>query len=48
VAYLVEKAAKWSAMPLHEWLRSVVKDDSTLSRMEELLGVEPGQGGRNP
>lgn len=46
VAYLVEKAAKWSAMPLHEWLRSVVKDDSTLSRVEELLGVEPDRSER--
>jgi len=40
VAYLAEKAAKWGAMSLHEWLRSVVKDDSSLARMEELLGVE--------
>lgn len=43
VAYLAEKAAKWGTMPLHEWLRTVVKDDSALLRMEELLGVEaPG------
>lgn len=41
VAYLAEKAAKWGEMPLHEWLRSVVKDNSSLSHMEELLGVEP-------
>jgi type VI secretion system protein ImpA len=40
VAYLAEKAAKWGTMPLHEWLRTVVKDDSTLLRMEELLGVK--------
>lgn len=40
VAYLAEKAAKWGTMPLHEWLRTVVKDDSALLRMEELLGVE--------
>lgn len=40
VAYLAEKAAKWGSMPLHEWLRTVVKDDSALLRMEELLGVE--------
>jgi type VI secretion system protein ImpA len=43
VAYLAEKAAKWGTMPLHEWLRTVVKDDSALLRMEELLGVEPEQ-----
>lgn len=41
VAYLAEKAAKWSSMPLHEWLRAVVKDDGTLLRVEELLGVDP-------
>lgn len=40
VAYLADKAAKWGRMPLHEWLRSVVKDDTALFRMEELLGVE--------
>lgn len=44
VAYLAEKAAKWGTMPLHEWLRTVVKDDSALLRMEELLGVEPRKG----
>lgn len=43
VAYLAEKAAKWGTMPLHEWLRTVVKDDSALLRMEELLGVEGGK-----
>jgi type VI secretion system protein ImpA len=43
VAYLADKAAKWGTMPLHEWLRTVVKDDAALGRMEELLGVEPRQ-----
>lgn len=47
VAYLAEKAAKWGTMPLHEWLRTVVKDDSALLRMEELLGVEPANGGQS-
>jgi len=40
VAYLADKAAKWGSMPLHVWLRTVVKDESALSRMEELLGVD--------
>lgn len=40
VAYLADKAARWGAMPLHEWLRSVVKDESALARMEEMLGVD--------
>jgi type VI secretion system protein ImpA len=43
VAYLADKAANWGEQPLHLWLRSVVKDDATLGRLEELLGVEkPG------
>jgi type VI secretion system protein ImpA len=32
-------------MSLHEWLRSVVRDDSALLRVEELLGVEERAGG---
>lgn len=39
VAYLAERAAQWGDMPLHAWLRSVVKDEGTLAQMEELLGV---------
>jgi len=41
VAYLADKAAKWGDMSLHEWLRSVVKDDGALAHVEELLGVQP-------
>ncbi|SPK75121.1 conserved protein of unknown function (plasmid) [Cupriavidus taiwanensis] len=40
VAYLAARAAKWGDMPLHAWLRTVVKDDATLSQIEELLGVD--------
>ena len=41
VAYLAERAAQWGDMPLHTWLRTVVKDQTVLSTMEELLGVPP-------
>ncbi|MBC7699864.1 type VI secretion system protein TssA [Aquabacterium sp.] len=41
VAYLAEKAVKWGDMPLHEWLRKVVKDQGSMSHLHELLGVEP-------
>jgi type VI secretion system protein ImpA len=41
VAYLAERAAQWGDMPLHDWLRAVVKDPAVLSGMEELLGVPP-------
>jgi len=44
VAYLADKAARWGAMPLHAWLRTVVKDNSTLSHIEELLGLDLNQG----
>lgn len=40
VAYLADKAARWSEMPLHEWLRTVVKDGGSLAHLEELLGIE--------
>lgn len=30
VAYLAEKAARWGEMPLHVWLKRVIKDDSVL------------------
>lgn len=44
VAYLAEKAAHWSTMPLHVWLRQVLKEPNALSHIEELLGVPPEGG----
>jgi len=41
VAYLAEKAAKWGELPLHEWLRVVVKDPVQLAQLDELLGAAP-------
>ena len=41
VAYLAERAAHWGELPLHEWLRLVVKDGGTLSQLEELLAIPP-------
>ena len=41
VAYLADKAARWGDMPLHAWLRAVMKDPNSLSQLEDLLGVEP-------
>lgn len=40
VAYLADKAARWGEQPLHAWLRSVIKDDVSLARLDELLGIE--------
>jgi type VI secretion system protein ImpA len=39
VAYLAEKAASWGGMQLDEWLRAVVKDESVMAQLAELLGV---------
>ena len=40
VAYLADKAARWGEMPLHVWLKRVIKDDATLAQMQEILDVE--------
>lgn len=40
VAYLADKAARWGELPLHAWLRGVIKDDAALARLDELLGIE--------
>jgi len=39
VAYLADKAAGWGDMPLHVWLRAVIKDPATIAGVEELLGA---------
>ena len=40
VSYLVQRAARWGDMPLDEWLREVIKDDSVLSGLRETLGIK--------
>lgn len=39
VALLADRAAKWAEMPLERWLASVIKDDSTLNQLRELLDI---------
>lgn len=39
VAYLADKAASWGDLPLHSWLKTVVKDPNSLAFVEEMLGV---------
>lgn len=43
VAYLADKAASWGEMPLHVWLKAVLKEEGSLSRFEDLLGFESNQ-----
>ncbi|WP_312515208.1 type VI secretion system protein TssA [Massilia sp.] len=40
VSYFADKAADAGEQNLHDWLRSVVKDDATMAHIEELLGVQ--------
>lgn len=46
VAYLAEKAARWGEMPLHVWLRRVIKDDMVLNQMEEMLDIDRNVDGQ--
>lgn len=41
VAYLADRAARWGDMPLHVWLRAVLKDQPSMDALDELLGVNP-------
>lgn len=43
VAYLADKAVHWGNMPLHVWLRTVLKDGGSLAHVEELLGLDTGK-----
>lgn len=40
VAYLVDRAVQWGAMPLEEWLRDVIHDEAVLARIRETLGLK--------
>lgn len=44
VALLAERAANWAEMPLEQWLASVIKDESTLGQLRELLDIRPQAG----
>ena len=44
VAYLADKAASWGEMPLHQWLRAVVKDQGTLAQLDDMLGTAGTDG----
>ncbi|SIQ47572.1 type VI secretion system protein ImpA [Janthinobacterium sp. TND4EL3] len=44
VAYLADKAATWGELPLHLWLRAVVKDQGTLAQLDEMLGMDSANG----
>lgn len=39
VSYLVQRAAKWGAMPLGDWLQEVIKNQDVLGEVRETLGM---------
>ena len=47
VAYLADKAARWGEMPLHVWLKRVIKDEATLAQMQEMLDTGDGLPGED-
>lgn len=44
VALLAERAANWAEMPLEDWLQAVIKDQSTLGQLRELLDIPEKRG----
>jgi type VI secretion system protein ImpA len=40
VSYLVQRAVQWGQMPLEQWLRDVIADESVLARVRETLGLK--------
>jgi type VI secretion system protein ImpA len=40
VSYLVQRAIKWGKMPLDSWLEDVIKDENTLERLRDVLGLK--------
>jgi type VI secretion system protein ImpA len=40
VSYLVERAVRWSKMPLEQWLGEVVQNDEVLLRLRDTLGIK--------
>lgn len=40
VSYLLERAVRWTKMPLEEWLGEVVRNDDVLKQLRETLGIK--------
>lgn len=40
VSYLLKQAIQYSQLPLHQWLAQVIKNESSLESIQELLGVK--------
>lgn len=44
VAYLIQRAVKWGNMPLENWFRDVIKDDTVIEQLRETLGLNTADG----
>jgi type VI secretion system protein ImpA len=40
VTYLLERALRWTKMPLEEWLGEVIRNDDVLKHLRETLGIK--------
>jgi type VI secretion system protein ImpA len=43
VSYLLERAVRWTKMPLEEWLGEVVRNEDVLNHLRETLGIKAEQ-----
>jgi type VI secretion system protein ImpA len=43
VSYLLERAVRWTKMPLEEWLGEVVRNEDVLNHLRETLGIKAGE-----
>jgi type VI secretion system protein ImpA len=39
VSYLLERAVKWTKMPLDQWLGEVISNQDVLNNLRETLGI---------
>jgi type VI secretion system protein ImpA len=40
VSYLLERAVRWTKMPLEDWLNEVVRNDDVLKHLHDTLGIK--------
>jgi type VI secretion system protein ImpA len=40
--YLIERAVRWAQMPLDVWLHTVIRDESVLAQLHDMLGLQEG------
>ena len=41
VTFLLGRAIDWADMPLDQWLAHVIKDDSQLNMLSDMIGIAP-------